>query len=617
MKLLYVYVEHQRALYGASMNFDSEERFELKNVPGRVGELEFLYKKQISLGPSFFNIYDKTESGGIVESVSGIIGKNGSGKTSVASSVYNLGVDREDGYRKTYAVIVYKSGKRYKCVHNHHWRISKAKLPEYVSKNWDEVVIENLNDLPFHFVYYSPFTTTENVMKSWGEKFTDISTGNLLRDAESDDDRNGTPIFEYHGYREYVRILRFLSACENVEIPEEIEFRLPVGVNLIVDIEHMERYPGNLGRRGNADFIHNKGSLVSLDDAFALANSQYLPFQAFGFWAYTLIDSMASFDVGREHSVVKLCIACKKIYQLFVNGVLNDEDCEKGMEIALSTIKSMSFDNWTRQNKGSLLKFFQLLYGYYMEGSRSRRQRISSLAFQSCLTLSPYKVNEKVLLERLACEHAKIGVKYGILKFQFEKMSSGEMAFLSMFGRLYDVFHPLHDEDGGASCEDVLVYLDEAETTMHPELQRVLVLAMLWFVSNFAKDRKVHLLFASHSPLLLSDIPSGNCIYLHRSNQDDCRICTEFPDDINTFGANIFDLYAKKFNLSNGAVGAFATKKINSVLGKLAAHITARQRNASPFRLEVQDKCILDAIGDPIVRKYIDSLKASGLVCEE
>ena len=37
MKLLYVYIERQGPLSGASMNFDAEERFVLKNAT-RLGE---------------------------------------------------------------------------------------------------------------------------------------------------------------------------------------------------------------------------------------------------------------------------------------------------------------------------------------------------------------------------------------------------------------------------------------------------------------------------------------------------------------------------------------------------------------------------------------------------
>ena len=50
------------------------------------------------------------------------------------------------------------------------------------------------------------------------------------------------------------------------------------------------------------------------------------------------------------------------------------------------------------------------------------------------------------------------------------KMSSGEMAFLSMFARLYRfVWDKTNLED------EVMIFLDEAETTLHPEWQRRLV----------------------------------------------------------------------------------------------------------------------------------------------
>ena len=43
MKLLFIYVERERGLYGASLNFDGLERFSLSPIKGKMGEVEFGY----------------------------------------------------------------------------------------------------------------------------------------------------------------------------------------------------------------------------------------------------------------------------------------------------------------------------------------------------------------------------------------------------------------------------------------------------------------------------------------------------------------------------------------------------------------------------------------------
>lgn len=68
MKLLYLCVRDYRSLQECGLNFDSNERFEVKD-----GKLEFACREIVPEG--FFRL-DKS-LGGRVESVSAIVGKNG------------------------------------------------------------------------------------------------------------------------------------------------------------------------------------------------------------------------------------------------------------------------------------------------------------------------------------------------------------------------------------------------------------------------------------------------------------------------------------------------------------------------------------------------------------
>ena len=47
MKLLFIYVERERGLYGASLNFDGLERFSLSPIKGKMGDVEFGYEKKL------------------------------------------------------------------------------------------------------------------------------------------------------------------------------------------------------------------------------------------------------------------------------------------------------------------------------------------------------------------------------------------------------------------------------------------------------------------------------------------------------------------------------------------------------------------------------------------
>ena len=190
------------------------------------------------------------------------------------------------------------------------------------------------------------------------------------------------------------------------------------------------------------------------------------------------------------------------------------------------------------------------------------------------------------------------------IRFEFDpKVSSGEWAFLSAMSRVNDVLK--------RSASDLIVFLDEAETTLHPRLQRQLVRNMLWFFRNFAGGRKVHLIFASHSPVLLSDIPMGNVTFLKRKDKTDNANLpgVEVVSVINprlgftdTFGANIFDLYNLSFFMKEGTVGAFAADKMESILKD---DNTAKEERLQLLRL----------VGDPFLRGYYaDELRELGVL---
>ena len=148
------------------------------------------------------------------------------------------------------------------------------------------------------------------------------------------------------------------------------------------------------------------------------------------------------------------------------------------------------------------------------------------------------------------------------LDVEFSNMSSGEMAYLSLFAKLYE---GLKDIDN----RDVVIFLDEAETTLHPVWQRKLLYNMIWFVEKFSKGKSVHLVFASHSTMLLSDVPKQNVILLQpkdRGGKRQGEIAQYWNALDNTFGANVFDLMRLPFGLDDGVMGLWAKKKLDGLI---------------------------------------------------
>jgi len=152
-------------------------------------------------------------------------------------------------------------------------------------------------------------------------------------------------------------------------------------------------------------------------------------------------------------------------------------------------------------------------------------------------------------------------------------LSSGENNLLSMFSSLYYVFDGNDDHivtqsyitDEQFFADTILLFMDEADLTYHPEWQRQFVSILTAFLSKVYDVRKIkniQVLLTTHSPLLLSDIPKNNVIYLQKEDKSK-------PVDIETFGQNIHQILKDSFFLENGTVGAFAADKINETARRL------------------------------------------------
>jgi hypothetical protein len=121
-------------------------------------------------------------------------------------------------------------------------------------------------------------------------------------------------------------------------------------------------------------------------------------------------------------------------------------------------------------------------------------------------------------------------------------LSSGEKSSLDMFSRIYyafEIIKLLYKKEE----KTVYLFLDEAETSFHPEWQRRFIYNLIQFLDNVLKDSeiKVQVFIASHSPLLVSDLPKENIIFLKSRGKEENNIlhlaCLEKAPQ--TFAANL------------------------------------------------------------------------------
>lgn len=178
-----------------------------------------------------------------------------------------------------------------------------------------------------------------------------------------------------------------------------------------------------------------------------------------------------------------------------------------------------------------------------------------------------------------------------------KKISSGEFQFLTMISSI--VYHlknidsveeakyngPTHIEYM-FQYKNVSIVLDEIELYFHPEFQRKFIYEIISRLKDlsFKNIQAISILFITHSPFILSDIPSQNILRIKDGT-------LESTDRINSFAANIYDLLKDEFFLNNGAIGAYASDKIASILKKDI--------------VEQEDIDIINLIGDPFLKGVI------------
>lgn len=179
-----------------------------------------------------------------------------------------------------------------------------------------------------------------------------------------------------------------------------------------------------------------------------------------------------------------------------------------------------------------------------------------------------------------------------------QPMSSGEVAMINIFATVYSALKK-------KTSESLLLIIDEIDAFLHPKWQQDILTHITSWI-NESKEfnkKKVQLVIATHSPIILSDIPKDNIIYLQKP----------FEAMLNnqlTFGANISALFYDSFFMEQGSIGAIARKQIQWAIDNI--------RNTN---LGLADRkklvYIIDNIGDKFLREKLKSYSVYITATEE
>lgn len=196
------------------------------------------------------------------------------------------------------------------------------------------------------------------------------------------------------------------------------------------------------------------------------------------------------------------------------------------------------------------------------------------------------------------------------IKSTDRKLSSGENALLNFYSVLYEFTQQI---DGDKIYDEYILLLDEADLGYHPAWKKRFVNSIVKSLPSFfsfsEKQAKIQIIFSTHDPLTLSDIPKQNVVFLDK-NSDGLTIISNQNKE--TFGANIHDLLADSFFIEDGLIGDFAKDKIQDLIKYLIFDEELEEsetniRNLTPWD-SVTALRLIQIVREPVVKERLLSL---------
>lgn len=622
MKLIYLYVQKFKLFSEKEFNLDSGYSV---HYDSETHELEIT--KRSGLKSDFWSVNTTLTESPVVESVSAIIGENGSGKSTFAQILLEL--FRETGVHDFQCIAISE-------VDGVLFVYRTSGLTVSVKHNQSASDIHDTTYFPINlpvarYCYYSPIYTTERDRgrELWndGDTCYDLSTTGILQSYTRDINIRDRDAFTAFDIDEKRRVLEFLSSVEDAKQQHpngkfDFPIRYPVAVWLETEELAVKRVREKLkqqqevfhgsGEKYSKAVAHvEQGSLTVLDRLVTLSEKASSPdFLIKAFLSYGILHlydlNLTQFAALGEADDVEFLDFLETIPKSKDSTAIIRRQIFEYLEEHPPKRSRTGRIVGDRDGKTVLRTFHCLKELLEMSGVEEHKGML-------ILPLDNQKIRRKLL--DLVKLHGESSIISKFLRFSFpHSISSGEMAFLSLFSRLFEQFSKFSSNPKCLKTE-ALVFFDEAETTLHPNFQRKLVFNAIWFFETFFPHAKVHLIFASHSPILLSDIPKDNCEFLVRKTEDGKRPVetSELKRIQNTFGANIFDLYRIPFFMNKGTMGELAEKKINRIIDLLNQAFSSAQNDQEGCQTQLSQTVLQEIndikplIGDGFLLRYIEN----------
>lgn len=179
----------------------------------------------------------------------------------------------------------------------------------------------------------------------------------------------------------------------------------------------------------------------------------------------------------------------------------------------------------------------------------------------------------------------------------YEHLSSGEIQVLNSINQV--TYHLRNIESIKNSYESINIIFDEVELYFHVDYQRSFISKLLQAIEMLKLQRikNINIMFLTHSPFILSDIPSRNVLRLENGIPSN-------NGQKGTFGANIHEMLNDSFFLDKGAMGGFAKKHIEDIAKEIV------DSNFIELKKVYELSKKIEIIEEPIIKERLEFLLA-------
>jgi len=194
-------------------------------------------------------------------------------------------------------------------------------------------------------------------------------------------------------------------------------------------------------------------------------------------------------------------------------------------------------------------------------------------------------------------------LRIGHTATKLTELSSGEQQLIhviqSVMYHLNNIQSVHYSGKPRVSYSAVNIIYDEIELYFHPDYQRRFISELRLALSRVHTGeenviRAVNILFLTHSPFILSDVPRKNILLLKADGPQ--GISRQLTASSETFAANIHDLLADSFFLQDTLMGRFAQEKITQLISRIS----------ESGEISAGDRKVMKLIGDSFLRTSIE-----------